>query len=92
MVIAEVADIRKGVEFHHLDEMKRQEEEEARVLNSEPKDKVGLASRIENPLILERCVPGGPSRMVATLPRVLGPIKLARQKNRRSLGGGRRAR
>lgn len=55
LLMAEGAEIRKGTEFFHLEETKRLEEEEVRVVNSEA-DRAGLVARISNPIILQRCV------------------------------------
>jgi hypothetical protein len=55
LLMAEGAEIRKGTEFFHLEETKRFEEEEVRVVNSEA-DRAGLFARISNPIILHRCV------------------------------------
>jgi len=56
LLMAEGAEIRKGTEFFHLEETKRLEEEEARVVNSEGDDRAGMLLKISNPYILQRCV------------------------------------
>ena len=56
LLIAEGAEIRRGTECYSLDKSERDEQEAAIFLRSEGKARAGLYSRIENPLIRDRCM------------------------------------
>jgi hypothetical protein len=56
LLMAEGAEIRKGTDFFHLEEAKRLEDEELRIVNSEGDDRAGMLPKISNPFILQRCV------------------------------------
>jgi hypothetical protein len=52
LLMAEGAEIRKGTDFFHLEEIKRIEEDEIRFVNSKEEHKTGMLSKISNPYII----------------------------------------
>jgi len=56
ILIAEGAEIQRGVRFHSSHKSERDEQEATIFLRSEGKGGAGLFSRIENPFIRERCL------------------------------------
>ncbi len=56
VMIAETAEIRKGVEFLDWEEKQRQEEQARTVLGLDPHFQCGLTHVVQNPQILQRCM------------------------------------
>jgi len=56
LIQAEVAEIRKGIDFMQWDQLTREQEELRKICLSFPENEGGVIHRIENELVFERCL------------------------------------